>query len=175
LVKVTARTLPGATFAAEICDAMRDNAGFSRARPGEDQHRTVDRFDRLALRGVQRAQVKHRARSLVCEQVKARLRGNIIVRGMIVRGIGKAFFIPRTNIPMTNSEHLTRGGNILLDLVAQSGNGWEFYFVPKFGHERDFQLLTVNFAGEIQQVNFHAWGPDRDFERGADADVEAAR
>ena len=37
----------------EVGDAKRDDAGLAGARPGQDQHRAVQRFDRLVLLGIE--------------------------------------------------------------------------------------------------------------------------
>ena len=43
----------------EVGDAKRDDAGLAGARPGQDQHRAVQRFDGLALVGIERIQIQH--------------------------------------------------------------------------------------------------------------------
>src|SRR6478609_10049393 len=104
---------------------MGDDTGLARACACKDQHRAVDGFHSLALRRVERAQVEHRARSLVCEQVNAsRLR--------LWRN-GK-------------SECSAGGGDILLDLPAQGFDGREFLLIPQLVSKGDFHLLTVEFA-----------------------------
>ena len=40
-------------FGNEVGDAERDDAGLARASSGEDQHRAVQRFDGLALLGIE--------------------------------------------------------------------------------------------------------------------------
>jgi hypothetical protein len=54
-----------------VRDAEGDDARLARARAGEDQHRAANGFDGLALLRVERGQIQHRARSLICAEANA--------------------------------------------------------------------------------------------------------
>ena len=43
----------------EMGNAERDDAGLAGAGAGEDQHRAVQRFNGLALLGIERIQIQH--------------------------------------------------------------------------------------------------------------------
>ena len=63
-------------------------------------------------------------------------------------------------------------GYIARDLRLQFIEGSKFSFVAQFADELDFQLLPVNLAGKIQQMNFNAWHGRRLIHSRANADVE---
>ena len=53
-------------------------------------------------------------------------------------------------------EKFPGGGDVALYLFAQRNEGGKLLFVAQFSGEDYLQFLTVDVAGEIQQMNLHA-------------------
>jgi hypothetical protein len=60
-------------------DAAGDDACLARARARKDEHRAADCFDGEALLLIERGQIQHRARSLICGDANASVQGKFIL------------------------------------------------------------------------------------------------
>ena len=76
----------------DVRDARREHAGFPGPRPGQHQHRPVQRFHRLQLLGVERVEIGRRAlRQRPCgDATGRRLAGR---NGVVTLGLGHVFVI----------------------------------------------------------------------------------
>ena len=94
----------------QMHDPRRQRLGLARPRPGQHQHRTIQRLDRCALRRVQIVQIGRRPRRLqgaLRQRHRRRLKGFILIPAIhapnpsLIRAKGKG----SSNVPSAFSAH----------------------------------------------------------------------
>ena len=105
LVKVTERISPGRARPWLRMWAIRrgQHAGLAGAGAGQHQHRAVQRFDRLALLGIEPVEIVRARR-------RARTRGNAASRGLVVGDAVMGQFARLGHVESSSPTMAPRGG-----------------------------------------------------------------
>jgi len=76
-----------------VRDAEGDDARLARTCAREDQHRTPEGLGGEALLRVERGQIQHRARSLICMEMNASAQGEFLRCGSFLKILAALIWI----------------------------------------------------------------------------------